>query len=84
MNAFLGNTINELYSSVSAPVAATRDALEERLQSVGETTSFLNNRMMDNIEYRREKLKETIEKEAKEEGRSSQKFHDKWDTKSRY
>lgn len=80
----MGNTINELYSSVSTPVAATRDALEERLQSVGKTTSSFNNRMMDNIEYIREKLKDTIEKEAKEEGRSLQKFCDKWDTKSRY
>ena len=80
----MGNTINELYSSVSASVAATRDALEERLQSVGKTTSLFNNRMMDNIEYIREKLKDTIEKEAKEEGRSLQKFCDKWDTKSRY
>ena len=80
----MGNTINELYSSVSAPVVETRDALKERLQSVGETTSLFNSRMMDNIEDRREKLKDTIEKEAKEEGRSLQKFCDKWDTKSRY
>lgn len=80
----MGNTINELNSSVSAPVAETRDALKERLQRVGETTSLFNNRMMHNIEDRREKLKDTIEKEAKEEGRSLQKFCDKWDTKSRY
>lgn len=80
----MGNTINELNSSVSAPVTETRDALKERLQRVGETTSLFNNRMMHNIEDRREKLKDTIEKEAKEEGRSLQKFCDKWDTKSRY
>ena len=34
MNTFLRNTISKLYNSVSAPVAATRDALAERLQDV--------------------------------------------------
>ena len=31
------NTISKLYKAVSAPVATTRDALTERLQSVRET-----------------------------------------------
>ena len=48
------NTISKLYNAVSAPVAATRDALAERLQSVRETASLLYNRMMENIEYGRE------------------------------
>ena len=34
MNTFLRNTISKLYNGVSAPVAATRDALVERLQGV--------------------------------------------------
>ena len=34
MNTFLRNTISKLYIAVPAPMAATRDALTERLQSV--------------------------------------------------
>ena len=51
MNTFLRNTISKLYNTVSAPVAVTRYALEERLQSIHDTISLLYNRMMDNIEY---------------------------------
>ena len=43
--------IANLCKTVPAPVAATRDVLAERLQSIGETASSLYNRMMDNIEY---------------------------------
>ena len=43
------NTINKLYNAVSAPVAATRNALAKGLLSVRETASLLHNRMMDNI-----------------------------------
>ena len=67
MNTFLRNTISKLYHTASAPVAATG---EGRLQSVWETTSLLNNRMMDDTEYRRERLKDTIETESRKEGRS--------------
>ena len=67
MSTFLRNTISRLYNDVSAPVAATRDALAERLQSVRETASLLYNRMMDNIEYGWERLKYIVEKEAREE-----------------
>ena len=49
INSFLRNTISKLYNTVSAPVAATRDALAERLQSVRDTTSLLYNRMMENM-----------------------------------
>ena len=35
----------------SAPVAATRDALAERLQSVRDSASLLYNRMMENMGY---------------------------------
>ena len=32
MTSWMRNTISKLYNAVSAPVAATRDALAERLQ----------------------------------------------------
>ena len=51
MNPFLRNTISKLYNVVSAPVAATRDALADRLQSVRDTISLLYNRMMENMGY---------------------------------
>ena len=56
----------KLYNAVSAPVAATRDALEERLQSVRETASFSYNRLMENMGYGRERLKDIVGKEAEE------------------
>ena len=68
MNTFLRNTILKLYNAVSAPAAATRDALAERLQSVRDTTSLLYNRMMENMGYgQQERLKDIVEKEAEEE-----------------
>ena len=57
------NTISKLYNAVSAPVAATRNALSERLQSIRETASLLYNRMMQNMGYERERLKDIVEKE---------------------
>ena len=48
-------------------MAATRDALAERLQSVRETASLLYNRMVENVGYGQETLKDIIEKEAEEE-----------------
>ena len=67
MNTFLRNTVSKLYNTVSAPVAATRDALAERLQSVRETASLLYNRMVENMGYGQEKLKDIVEEEAEEE-----------------
>ena len=67
MNTFLRNTISKLYNAVSAPVTATRDALAERLQSVRETASLLYNRMMENMEYGQEGLKDIVEEEVGEE-----------------
>ena len=72
MNTFLRNTISKLYNAVSAPVTATRDALAERLQSVHETASLLYNRMMENMGYGRERLKDIVEKEAEEEVKGQQ------------
>ena len=49
-------------------MAATRDAFAETLQSVRETTSLLDNRMMENMGYgQQERLKDIVEKEAEEE-----------------
>ena len=67
MNSFLRNSISKLYNAVSAPAAATRDALPERLQSLRETASLLYNRMMENMEYGQQRLKDIVEKEAEEE-----------------
>ena len=58
----MSNQIENLYNAESAPVAATRGALVERLQNAPETASFLYNRMMNNIEYGRERSKDIIEK----------------------
>ena len=49
MSSFLRNTISKLYNAVSAPMAATRDAFAERLQSI--TASLLYNRMIENMGY---------------------------------
>ena len=67
MNSFLRNTVSKLYNAVSAPVAATRNAHTERLQSACETASLLYNRMMDIMGYGQERLKDIVEKEAEEE-----------------
>ena len=66
MNTFLRNAILKLYNAVSAPVTATRDALAERLQSVCETASLLYGRMVENMGYGQEKLKDIVEKEVEE------------------
>ena len=61
------NQLTKLGNAVSAPVAAIRDALAERLQSVRETASLLYNRMVENMGYGQERLKDFVEKEAEEE-----------------
>ena len=61
------NQISKLYSAVSAPVAASRDALAECLQSVHDTASLLYNRTMYHIGYGQETLKDIVENTAKEE-----------------
>ena len=49
-------------------MAATRDALAERLQSIRDTLSFMYNRMMENMRYGQQKrLKNIVKKEAEEE-----------------
>ena len=51
MTSWIRNTISNLYNAVSAPVAATQDALAERLQSVPETASLFYERVMENMKY---------------------------------
>ena len=41
MNTCFKTSLSKLYNAVSAPVAVTRDALEERLQSVRDTAYLL-------------------------------------------
>ena len=67
MTSWMGNHLAKVYNAVSGPVAATRDAITERLQSVCETASILYNKMMENMEYGRQILKDIGEKEAREE-----------------
>ena len=61
------NQLTKLYNAISAPVTATRDALLERLHNVRDTASLLYNRMMENMGYGQEALKNIVEKEAAEE-----------------
>ena len=67
MNTFLRNTISKLHNTVAPPVTAIWDALAKRLQSIRDTASLLYNRMMENMGYGRERLKDIVEKEAEEE-----------------
>ena len=71
MTSWMRNQLEKLYNAVSAPVAATRDPLAKRLQSIRETASLLYNRMIDNIEYGLERLKDIVEKVAREEEEES-------------
>ena len=72
MNTFLRNTISKLYTAVSAPVAGTRDALAERHLSVRDSASLLYNRMVENMGYGQERLKDIVEKEAEEQQQESE------------
>ena len=77
MTSWMKNQLAKLYNAVSAPVAATRDALTERLQSIRDTLSLLYNRMMENMGYgQHEILKEIVEKEAEEEEQQQEEEED--------
>ena len=66
MNYFR-NAISNLYNAVRAPVAATRDALAERLQSVRDTVTLLYNRTREKLGYGGETLKDIVEDEAEKD-----------------
>ena len=70
------NQLAKLYNAVPAPVAATRDALTERLQSVRETASLLYNKIIDNIGCGRQKFKDIVEEEAREEEKEEEQQQD--------
>ena len=59
----LENQKTKLYNAVPAPVTATP---AEKLQSVRDTASLLYNRMMENMGYGQERLKDIVEEEAEE------------------
>ena len=59
--------LTKLYNVLSAPVTEMRDALAEKLQSACETASLLYNRMVENMGYGQERLKDIVEKEAEKE-----------------
>ena len=59
----LENQKTKLYNTVPAPVTATP---AEKLQSVRDTASLLYNRMMENMGYGQERLKDIVEEEAEE------------------
>ena len=63
MYNWMKNQINKLYNAVSAPVAATRDALSERLQSVRDTASSLYERAKQKLGYG-QPLKDIVEEQA--------------------
>ena len=67
MCSWMRNHLAKLYNAVSVTAAATRDALAERLQSVRETASLLYNRVLENMKYGQQRLKDFVEKEAREE-----------------
>ena len=61
MTSWMRNQLTKLFNAVSAPVTATRDALAERLESVRETASLFYNRMVENMGYEEDKLKDIVE-----------------------
>ena len=71
MNYFR-NAISNLYNAVRAPVATTRDALAERLQSVRDTVSLLYRKTKERLGYGGETLKEIVEEEAEKEHQEDQ------------
>ena len=63
MTSWIRNQLKKLCNAVSASVTATS---AERLQGVRDTASLLYNRMMENMGYGQERLKD-VEKEVKKE-----------------
>ena len=51
MYNWMKNQITDFNNAVSAPVAATRDALSERLQSVRDTVTLLYERAKQKLGY---------------------------------
>ena len=66
MYNWMKNKITDLYNAVSAPVAATRDALSERLQSVRDTVTLLYERAKQKLGYG-QPLKDIVEEQANQD-----------------
>ena len=66
MLTYLRNAITSLYNTVTAPVATTRDALAERLQSVRETAALLYEKTKEKLGYG-QTLKDIVEEQAEQE-----------------
>ena len=64
MNNWTRNQLAKLYNAVSAPLAATRDALAEKLGSICETAGLIYTKMIDNMGYG-ERFKDIVERKAK-------------------
>ena len=64
---YLRNSISKLYEFVSTPVAATRYALADRLQSVRDTVTLSYNRAKEKLVYSGETLKDIVEDEAEKQ-----------------
>ena len=60
------NTITDLYNAVLAPVAAIRDALASRLESVRETATLLYERAKQKLGYG-QPLKDIVEEQANQD-----------------
>ena len=60
------NTITDLYNAVSAPVAATRDPLAARLESVRETATLLYERAKQKLGYG-QPLKDIVEEQTNQD-----------------
>ena len=81
MNTCLRNTVSKLYNTVSALVAGIWDALAGRLQRVRKTASLLYSKMMDNIRYGRERLKNIVERRSKKRrGKTTDKKQGRFNT----
>ena len=76
MASYFRNAISKLYNTVRAPVAATRDALADRLQSIRESVALLYKRAKEKLGYKQEveekiapqrTLKDVVEEQAKQD-----------------
>ena len=65
MTLYFRNAISKIYNAISAPVAATRDALTNRLKNVRDSITLLYNKTKEKIGYGQPTLYDEIEKEAK-------------------
>ena len=61
------NHIANLYNAASAPIGVRQDALAERQNRVREEFSLFYEKLMGNIGYGKQRLKDTVEKRLREE-----------------